>query len=89
MKKYTGILRSCPFCGEEAILIESEPDDRITRNIFYSPDGAPVFWGRCTGCGIRTPYRSAGAMVFPERYIDTPTARKEVINLWNTRKGDT
>lgn len=89
MKKYTDIVRDCPFCGSPAILLESEPDDEITKHQMINPEGGPVYFVRCTGCGIRTPYSTAGCVILPEkRHITAEDAKWYVINKWNRRKGE-
>lgn len=88
MKKYAGIVRDCPFCGAAAVLLESEPDDQLTKNPLINPEGTPVYFIRCTGCGIKTPYGTAGHAVFPSRYVSAEEARQHIINKWSRRKGE-
>lgn len=85
MKKHTGMLRKCPFCGSDAVLMEFD-EDVIVNNPIRSPEGTPVFHVECSGCHIRTREYSSGHTMYPERkHISVDDAKWQAVNAWNRR----
>ena len=88
-KQYKGVLRDCPFCGAAAVLYEDGREEVLQS--FRNTEKQPVFFGMCTGCGIRTHTQYTGWVISlpassdQRKYVDTEEAKRIIISRWNRR----
>lgn len=64
-------IKTCPFCGGEARLLESEESDGQCRYNAYHV--------KCLNCGIRT------GKYINDGYYGVKYSKKDVIDIWNRR----